>query len=90
MLRLRVREPLEDVRGHKRWTFPLVVVGLNSIAIYLMEELMKGWVWGNVRTHIGPAPFEGHFGYVLSKLSVLAVFWLICFWMYRRKIFLKI
>ena len=33
-----------DVAGFRRWSFPLVVVGMNSIAIYLMAQLMKPFV----------------------------------------------
>ena len=31
-----------DVVGWKRWAFPLVVVGMNSIAMYGMAQLIKG------------------------------------------------
>ena len=79
-----------DVAGIRRWSFPLVVVGMNSIAIYLMAQLMKPFVASTVRTHFGPDVFAGPYGPLVRASSTLLVFWLICFWMYRQKIFVKI
>ena len=79
-----------DVAGYRRWAFPLVVVGMNSIAIYLMSQLMKPFVRDSLRTHLGPAIFDGPYGQLLRASATLLVFWLICWWLYRRKIFIKI
>jgi predicted acyltransferase len=81
---------LIDIKGYKRWAQPLVVVGMNSIAIYMMGQLMKGWVRQQLETHLGRGLFAGTYGPIWSATLVLLVLWLICFWMYRRKIFLKI
>jgi predicted acyltransferase len=82
-----------DAAGWRRWTFPLVVVGTNSIAAYLLVDAL--WM-----PHWGPADralyFLGRweeFNPVLLPLvplAGLAALWLICRWMYRRKIFLRI
>jgi predicted acyltransferase len=81
-----------DVAGYRRWSFPLVVVGMNSIAIYLMAQLMKPFVWASLRTHFGRDLYSesGPYGHLALAISTLLVFWLICFWLYRRKIFIKI
>jgi len=74
------------------WAFPLVVVGMNSIAIYVMSWTMKGFIGDALDRH-----FSGVFGVagatlqpVLHGFGVLVVFWCILFWMYRKKIFLRI
>jgi heparan-alpha-glucosaminide N-acetyltransferase len=80
-------------RGWKRWTFPLVVAGLNPITLYCMWQLMAGFVRDNVRTHFGQHVFESLgtlSAPMLERVAILLVFWLILFWMYRRKIFLRI
>ena len=80
-------------RGWKRWTFPLVVAGLNPITLYCMWQLMVGFVRDNVRTHFGQHVFESFgttYAPMLERVTVLLVFWLILFWMYRRKIFLRL
>jgi predicted acyltransferase len=81
-----------DVAGYRRWSFPLAVVGMNSIAIYLMAQLMKPFVHDSLRTHIGRDLYSdsGPYGHLALSLSTLVVFWLICFWLYRRRIFIKI
>ena len=80
-------------RGWKRWAFPLVVAGLNPITLYCMWQLMVGFVRDNVRKHFGQQVFNS-FGTIYAPMfdraAVLLVFWLILFWMYRRKIFLRI
>jgi predicted acyltransferase len=44
---------LTDVAGYRRWAFPLGVVGVNSIAIYMMSQLLKPFVASTLRTHFG-------------------------------------
>ncbi len=78
-----------DVLRYQRWAFPLIVVGVNSIAMYLMGQLMKGWVRGSLVTHFGQA-FDNPLAPVLKATAIMVVLWLICFWMYRRGIFLKV
>ena len=82
-----------DLRGWRAWSFPLLVVGMNSIAIYCMEMTMKGWTAKTLQTHFGPDLFnalgKANAPFVQYTLVGL-VFWLVCYWMYRRKIFLRI
>jgi heparan-alpha-glucosaminide N-acetyltransferase len=78
---------LIDVQGWRRWALPLVVVGVNSIAMYLMAQLTKGWIRDAMRTHLGQRTLANP---IIESLAVMAILWLVCFWMYRRKIFLKI
>lgn len=44
-----------DAAGFRRAAFPLVVVGLNSIAFYVMAQLMKPWVASQLRIHLTTA-----------------------------------
>ena len=82
-----------DLKGWTRWIFPLVVIGSNSIAVYVMSWTIESFVGSALRRHLGEAPFAilgPAFEHVLLGASVLATFWLVLFWMYRRKIFLRI
>src|SRR5436190_64520 len=81
---------LVDIAGYKRWTFPFVVVGMNCTAMYLMWQMFKGWVSQSIRTHFGSALFETAYGPVWMSLAWTLVLWLICYWMYKRKLFLKV
>ena len=79
-----------ELQGWKKWTAPFVIVGMNSIAIYLMDQLLPAWIVTTLKIHLGPEIFSGPFGIVGQRCAVLLVLWLICWWMYRRKIFLRI
>jgi heparan-alpha-glucosaminide N-acetyltransferase len=82
-----------ELRGWKRWAFPFLVIGANSIAIYVMSWTIEHFVTSAILRHAGTAPFAilgPPFEPVLRGVAVLLVFWTILFWMYRRKIFLRI
>lgn len=82
-----------DMRGYKRWAFPLVVIGLNSIAAYLIAHLWEDFIASSFKTHLGQGIFET-FGTgpapLVEGVAVLGVYWLTLLWMYRRKVFLRI
>jgi predicted acyltransferase len=80
-------------KGRTRWAFPLLVIGANSIAIYVMSWTLEHFVSSALVRHLGAAPFAvlgAPFEPVLRGAGVLVVFWAILFWMYRRRIFLRI
>lgn len=82
-----------DYKGWRRWAFPLVVIGMNSIAIYCQVHLIDRFILDSFRTHFGQNVFkllsEGN-ETLFSGGVALLIFWLILFWMYRRRIFLRI
>jgi heparan-alpha-glucosaminide N-acetyltransferase len=82
-----------EARGYKKWSFPLVVIGMNSIAAYLIAHLTPKFLISTFSIHLGPNAFAfagSGLQPLLEGLAVLAVFWLMLYWMYRRKIFLRI
>lgn len=77
----------------KRWAVPLVVIGMNSIAAYLIAHLTVSFISESLTTHIGQNPFRGcgpMYAPLLEGGLVLLIQWLILFWMYRRKLFLRV
>jgi predicted acyltransferase len=81
---------LVDIRGSRWWTFPLVVVGTNPLAIYLMSVLLTDWTAERFRVYLGEQVFSGPYGPTIEATSVLAVFWLCCWYLYRHRIFVRI
>ena len=80
-------------QGWRRWSFPFLVIGANSIAIYVMSWTIEHFVTAALVRHGGTAPFAilgAPFEPVLRGAAVLVVFWSILYWMYRRRIFLRI
>jgi predicted acyltransferase len=83
---------LLDTGGPQGWSFPLKVIGANSIAAYCIAHLFDSFIMDSFRTHLGRDVFArcGPYEPLVSGAAVLAVYWLILFWMYRRRVFLKI
>ena len=82
-----------DVRERRQWAFPLVVIGCNSIAAYLIAHLFEAFIAKALLTHLGADVFRvGGAAYqpLLHGGATLLVMWLLLFWMWRRKLFLKI
>ena len=84
---------LVDVRGYKRWSFPLVVIGMNSIEIYVLSHLIEKFILASFRIHFGQNVFnvfgEGY-SWLLSGWAAIIVFWLMLYWMYKKKLFIRI
>jgi predicted acyltransferase len=82
-----------DVAGFRGWAFPLRVIGMNSIAAYMIAHLFEDFIESSFKTHLGKEVFN-FAGPALAPfftgVAVLVVYWLILFWMYRRKLFLKL
>lgn len=82
-----------DVSGLRGWAFPLTVIGMNSIAAYCLSHLIDGFIASSLKTHLGKEVFDAlgsPYRPLLEGGAVLLVLWLILFWMYRRRIFLRI
>ncbi len=69
------------------------MIGVNSIAAYCIAHLFEGFISSSLETHLGAGIFKV-FGQAYEPLLhgalVLFVMWLLLFWMYRRKLFLRI
>lgn len=82
-----------DIWNRRAWAFPLKVVGMNSIAAYLISWLFVSFITAALLRHLGHHVFEV-FGRTYQPLllgaGVMLVEWLILWWMYRRKMFLRI
>ncbi len=77
-----------DVKGYKKWTFFLVVIGMNAITIWVGQRFIDFQFTSD-------AVFQGmskHFGIlqpVFLAICLLMVKWLFLWFLYRKKIFLK-
>jgi predicted acyltransferase len=78
-----------DVLGFKRWAFGFVVIGMNAIAVYMATHLISFRNIAGVFVQ-GLAKYIGHWYPLISSSAGFALVWLILWWMYRKKTFLKI
>ena len=79
-----------EVKGWQKWTFPFRIVGLNSITIYLMQQIVplgsvSGFFLGGAAALLPEA-----WGAVLLAAGYMLVCWLLLYFLYRKKIFLKV
>lgn len=86
---------LVDIKGSRKWTLFFAIVGMNPIFIYLfMETAGHQWL-----VDFSAAFFADGFirlgssetlAYFFNSVVVLALAWGICYWLYRKKIFIRI
>ena len=78
-----------DVKGYRKWTLFFVVIGVNPITIYFLQRFVD---------FVGIAEFfvsglvahVGLFAPLILPLGVLAIKWLLLWFLYRHKIFFKV
>ena len=78
-----------DVWGYRKWAFTFVVIGMNAIAVYVATHLFHFTLIGNVFVG-GLAKWLGPWREFVQESAALVVIWLILYWMYSKKTFLKI
>jgi len=84
---------LVDMWKVQRPFFIWKVIGMNSIAAYVLAETLPGYWAKSLRIHLGPNfadVFGAAYAPFVAGLLVLAVEWLVLWWMYRRKLFIRI
>ncbi len=81
-----------EAMGWRRWSFPLQVVGMNSIAAYVLGNAFGGWFRSLTGAWIGwlEQPLGSVWFPVFQHLVVFCMAWLVLYWLWRRRIFLKV
>jgi heparan-alpha-glucosaminide N-acetyltransferase len=84
---------LIEWKGWRGWAFPIIVVGMNSIAVYVMSWTMEPFWYNTLHIHLGWLIWGvvgPTFQPVAYGIGIMLIYWLILYWMYQRKIFLRI
>lgn len=79
-----------DVRGWQKWTMPLQVIGMNSITIYMAQKIIpfksvNKFFFGGVAGELPPL-----WGDVVITGGYVLVCWLFLYFLYKKKVFLKV
>jgi predicted acyltransferase len=91
LLLLSIFYAIIDVAGYRKWAFPLVVIGANSILIYVASEgaidfaHTANYFFGGL---IHLSPLNGQ--QVWTAISVTMIQWIFLYILYKKKIFLKV
>lgn len=83
-----------DISGRKKWSFFLMVIGANSIAAYVLADGgMRSLIHDSLYIHLGQH-FDTLFGDAYAPLVsgglTLLLLWMILYWLYKKKIFIRI
>jgi heparan-alpha-glucosaminide N-acetyltransferase len=79
-----------EVQGWRRWTFPLVVVGMNSIAAYVIGNAFGGWFESATSAWLGLLALGPAWLPVAQRALFALTAWSVLLWLYRRRVFFKI
>jgi predicted acyltransferase len=80
---------LVDVWKGERWSFFLRVIGMNSITIYLAVRMINFRATSDFLVS-GFARFFGEFSPVILYLGLLTLEWMFLYFLYKKKIFLRV
>ena len=73
----------------RRPMFFLTVVGMNSLFVYCVGEILRGWINSAVMVFTGGFRFIGTLAPLAQSCAVLLVIWSLTYWLYKRNIFLR-
>jgi predicted acyltransferase len=84
-----------DMLRHKKFLNFFLIVGMNSIFIYVFFEIVVSRWLGEyigviVNGLISPIGLTQNTIKIIASLAIFALEWGLCFWLYKKKIFFKI
>lgn len=83
-----------DLVGFWHWAFPLFVIGANSIVAYCAYHwAIRKFIADNYKIHLGADLFKflgDEYEPIVQGVFVIVTIWLVLFWMYRNRIFVRI
>ena len=79
-----------DVKGWKKWTPFFTVIGMNSITIYMLQRIVS--IKGIASFFLGGAAglMPKDWGSWLLAIGYFAISWLLLWFLYRKRVFLKV
>jgi len=78
-----------DVGGYRKWAFGFVVIGTNALAVYMATMLFDFRKIGDIFVgHL--LPRVGRYSSLLEAAVAFTIIWLVLYWMYRTKSFVKV
>jgi predicted acyltransferase len=78
-----------DILGYKRWAFVFIIIGTNAIVAYIAPGIIR---FGDISDTLvgGLAKHLGQLGDFLLTAGTFGVLWLLLYYMYRNKTFVRI
>ena len=84
-----------DIKNHRRYLSFFTIVGMNSIFIYIFFEIVGDRWFSNYIRSISNGVLESIHTpdmpkYIIGSLCIFSLEWLLCYFLYRKKIFFKL
>lgn len=86
---------LVDIKKQQSWAFAFIVVGMNSIFIYLFAEVLgHRWLYGFIEIFsvgfLKPLGISDAILGILTAFLTLGSMWYLCYFLYKKRVFFKI
>ena len=78
-----------DVWGFEKWAFGFVVIGMNAIAVYMVTQVFNFQHIGNIFVD-GLDKWCGNWNPFIHAVTGFLVLWLLLWWMYRKRTFIRV
>jgi predicted acyltransferase len=79
-----------DILKFKKWSFFFVVIGMNSLTIYLLNRFVNFRYTSRLLFEGLYAPLGEKWAGVFESLGAIALVWCLLYFLYRKKIFLRV
>jgi predicted acyltransferase len=83
---------LIDIKNYKKWSIIFVVIGMNSIFVYMLNGLFSKWLMDTGGILLSPIAVYIDNAWIppIRNVFRLVVEWLVCFWLYKRNIYFRL
>lgn len=78
-----------DVLKLRRWAFFFVVIGMNSILIYMAPKVID-FRFAVERLFGGALKHAGEYQALLAAIALVLIKWLLLYFLYRKRVFLRV
>lgn len=84
-----------DIRDHKKFVKFFIVVGMNSLFIYLFIEIVAGRWFNEYMASItnglmSMANMPENLMFIMTSLIIFALEWSLCYFLYKKGVFFKV
>ena len=79
-----------DIRGWRRWTFCFRVIGMNALAIYLLQRFVNFQFTSKFFLSGVAGLGDANWSAFVLSMGQMALGWLVLYFLYRKNVFFKV
>ncbi len=86
---------LTDIKGYQKWAMAFVIIGINPIFIYIFSRTIgKMWLYETVAMFtkglLRQLNTSEGITNLMTYVTILGLEWYLCYWLYKKRILIKI